>query len=80
MKKIIDKIGDFIDLKTVLTLSMTGVFLYLAVTKVIPVESFMVIFGMVIGWYFTKPKDPAANTTTTTETTTSATTTKPEVK
>lgn len=59
VEKIIDKIINLVfDLKSILTLSMTGAFIYLAVTKVITVESFMVIFGMVIGWYFTKKKEP----------------------
>lgn len=69
-----NQFAALIDLKTILTITLTFTFIYLAIGKVIPVESFMVIFGMVIGWYFTKVQAPS---NTITETTTTSTTVDP---
>ena len=51
-----DRISKLIDVKTIITLALTGAFIYLAIARLIPVESFMVIFGMVITFFFVKPK------------------------
>ena len=43
-----------IDVKSIVTLVLTGVFSYLAITKVLSGEQFMVIFVMIMTYFFTK--------------------------
>ena len=45
-------ITDLIKVKTIVTLVLTGVFSYLAITGKITVETFIPIFSTVIAFYF----------------------------
>ena len=50
--KITEKIAKLIDIKSIVTLLLTLVFCYLAITGIIAAELFMTIFVVVIGFYF----------------------------
>jgi len=54
MKNLIEKITKLIDVKSIVTLSLTVVFAYLAVTKTLDTADFMMIFAMIITFYFAK--------------------------
>jgi len=76
-----EQLSKLIDVKTIVTLLMSGVLAYLAIVGKVTADQFMVIAVMIFTYFFTKQTVPPANTTTTTETTTSATTiAPPEVK
>lgn len=47
-----EKIAKLIDVKSLTTLVLTGVFSYLAVTKYITAEQFITIFTVIISFYF----------------------------
>lgn len=49
-----EKLAKLIDVKTVVTFTITAVFAYLAVTEKIPVDQFMVIAVMIYTYFFTK--------------------------
>jgi len=68
------QLAKLINVKTLVTLTLTGVFSYLAITGRLAVEQFMTIMIMVITYFFSKkPDEPVATKTetTTTETKTS---------
>ena len=66
-----EKILNFIlNIKNIMTIGMTLVFLYQTIMGKIPVESFMTLFGMLVAWYFTKKKEPDTSTTETKTTST----------
>ncbi len=46
------KIAKLIDVKSIVTLVMTAVFSYLAITKVITGQEFLTIFTVIISFYF----------------------------
>lgn len=46
-----EKLAKLIDVKSIVTLALTGAFVYLACEKVVPQE-FQTIFTMVISFYF----------------------------
>ena len=46
------RIAKLIDVKTIVTFTLTAAFTYLAVTKDIKPDIFMAIYTMVIGFYF----------------------------
>lgn len=46
-----DKFAKLIDVKSIVTLALTGAFVYLACEKVVPQE-FQTIFTVVISFYF----------------------------
>ena len=48
----INKLIKLINLKTIITLALTGVFSFLTVTGKVSPESFLSIFTVVIGFYF----------------------------
>lgn len=50
--KIIDRIAKLIDVKTIVTFSLTAAFVYLAIKERIEPQIFMTIYTMVIGFYF----------------------------
>ncbi len=50
--KLKDRIAKLIDVKTLVTFALTGVFAYLACTKEIEPQIFMSVYTMVIGFYF----------------------------
>lgn len=47
-----ERIAKLIDIKSIVTLSLTAVFCFLAVTGAITAAEFMVVFTMVMGFYF----------------------------
>lgn len=47
-----DKISKLIDVKSIVTLVLTGVFSYLSITRVISGEQFLTIFTVIISFYF----------------------------
>lgn len=52
MKEFIQKIVKLIDVKSLMTLTMTGVFSVLVLRGVVTSEQFMTIFTMIVGFYF----------------------------
>lgn len=50
--KIRERIAKLIDVKTLVTFSLTAAFVYLAINKDIEPQIFMTIYTMVIGFYF----------------------------
>ena len=50
--RIIDRIAKLIDVKTIVTFSLTAAFVFLSVTRQIEPQIFMTIYTMVIGFYF----------------------------
>lgn len=50
--KIRDRIAKLIDVKTIVTFSLTGAFVYLSVIGKIDPQIFMTIYTMIIGFYF----------------------------
>ena len=73
-----DQLAKLIDVKTIVTFVVTAVLAYLAVTKVLAVDQFMIIAVMIFTYFFSKPATVPPNTTTTTETTIETTTKPPE--
>lgn len=49
---IIDRIAKLIDVKSLSTLTMVGVFAFLSVTGVVTSEQFLTIFTVVVSFYF----------------------------
>ena len=47
-----DKIAKLIDVKSIVTLILTGVFAYLAIIAKVSAENFMTIFTVIIAFYF----------------------------
>ena len=47
-----DKIAKLIDVKTIVTLVLTGVFSYLALCQIIDPAQFLTVFTVVISFYF----------------------------
>ena len=54
MKELLEKITKLIDVKSIVTLTLTVVFAYLSVTKTLDTADFMMIFAMIITFYFAK--------------------------
>lgn len=52
MKELLKKIAKLIDVKSIISLSLTFVFCYLALGKFVPIEIFISIYSIVIGFYF----------------------------
>lgn len=46
------KLAKLIDVKSIVTLVLTGVFSYLAITDKVNAEQFMTVFTVVISFYF----------------------------
>lgn len=53
----IKNIAKLIDVKSIVTLVITGAFTYLSIAGKLSPEQFMVIFVMVMTYFFTKKKD-----------------------
>ena len=52
MKQLIERITKLLSIKSLVTIAATGVFCYLSIIRVIPVELFLSIFTMIISFYF----------------------------
>lgn len=48
----LEKLCKLINVKSIVTIALTGVFSYLSVIGYIPVEQFIAIFTMIISFYF----------------------------
>lgn len=46
------KLAKLIDVKSIVTFVLTGVFAYLSVTRVVSGQEFLTVFTMVISFYF----------------------------
>lgn len=47
-----EKLAKLVDVKSVMTLSITGAFIFLTVTNKISPELFMSVFSLIVGFYF----------------------------
>ena len=47
-----DKLAKLIDVKSIVTLALTGIFSYMSITGQISGQEFMTIFSVVIAFYF----------------------------
>ena len=67
MKAILERFAKLIDVKSIVTLALTGVFCALSTAGAVPQE-FLAIYTMIIGFYFgtqvTKKKDTTDTATT----------------
>lgn len=61
------KFSDLIDVKSIVTLVLTGVFAYLSVIGKMTGEQFMTVFVMIMTYFFTKKDSPDNVTSETTE-------------
>jgi hypothetical protein len=52
-----DKIAKLIDVKTIVTFAVIGVFCYLSAIGKIPIEAFMIVTTAIITFFFAKKKD-----------------------
>lgn len=52
MMTILKRLAKLIDVKSIVTLVLTGVFSYLSITGVIGAEQFLSIFTVIISFYF----------------------------
>jgi hypothetical protein len=48
---------NLIKVKTIITLATTGLFIYLAIKEILPVETSSMVIGMVFTYYFNKDKN-----------------------
>lgn len=56
-----NKFAKLIDVKSIVTLLLTAVFCYLAVSKIITGEQFLMIFTTIIAFYFGTQAQKAAD-------------------
>ena len=52
MKELVAKLIKLIDVKSIMTLALTGAFFYLVVSGIVEGSEFMSIFTMIVGFYF----------------------------
>lgn len=52
MKELIQRLTKLLSIKSLVTIALTGVFCFLSIIQVIPVELFMTVFTVVIAFYF----------------------------
>jgi hypothetical protein len=52
-----EKIAKLIDVRTIVTFTIVGVFAYLSVTNKIPVEDVKLVLTMIITFFFVKKAD-----------------------
>lgn len=64
MKK---RLGNLLCVKSIVTLTLTGVFAYLSVSGFITPVEFVVIFTVIINYYFESQRNKKADTEETTE-------------
>lgn len=57
-----EKFAKLIDVKSIVTLVLTGVFAYLAITGLITPENYMTIFTVIIAFYFGTQAAKKSNT------------------
>lgn len=47
-----ERLSKLLTVKSIVTIALTGVFCYLSIIKVIPYDTFMTVFSVVIAFYF----------------------------
>lgn len=47
-----ERLSKLLSVKSLVTLSLTVVFCYLSINKVIPYDTFMTVFSVIIAFYF----------------------------
>ena len=47
-----DRLSRLLSVKSIVTVALTAVFCYLSVVKVIPYDTFMTVFSVIIAFYF----------------------------
>lgn len=47
-----ERLSKLLSVKSLVTLSLTAVFCYLSIVKVIPYDTFMTVFSVIIAFYF----------------------------
>ena len=47
-----ERLAKLLSVKSIVTVALTAVFCYLSVVKVIPYDTFMTVFSVVIAFYF----------------------------
>lgn len=52
MKTLINRLTKLIDVKSIMTLSLTAGFLYLVANKLISGQEFMTVYTIIVGFYF----------------------------
>ena len=50
--KILERIAKLIDVKSLMTLTLTGIFAYITITGAVDAEKFLTIFTMIVSFYF----------------------------
>lgn len=70
-----EQFAKLIDVKTIVTFTVTSVLAYLSVTGKLTPEQFMIVATMIFTYFFTK--QPSVEGTTTTQTTTTSETVTP---
>lgn len=50
-------VENLLKLKSIITIATTGLFIYLAVKEILPVETTSMVIGMVYTFYFNKDKN-----------------------
>ena len=50
--KILEKIAKLIDVKSLMTLTLTGIFAYITIKGSVDAEKFLTIFTMIVSFYF----------------------------
>ena len=48
----LDRLTSLLSVKSIVTVALTAVFCYLSVVKVIPYDTFMTVFSVIIAFYF----------------------------
>lgn len=52
MKELVERLVKLIDVKSLMTLALTGAFVFLVCKAVIDAQNFMSIYTMIVGFYF----------------------------
>lgn len=52
MKELLTKVTKLIDVKSIMTLVLTGAFVSLVASKTVDGDKFMAIYTMIVGFYF----------------------------
>lgn len=47
-----ERLSKLLSVKSIVTIALTAVFCYLSIIKVIPYDTFMTVFSVVIAFYF----------------------------
>ena len=47
-----ERLSKLLTVKSLVTISLTAVFCYLSIVKVIPYDTFMTVFSVIIAFYF----------------------------